>query len=135
MKIYNQNGRRLENANEWGNLRSRNRIYGMVVAIGLLLPIQASASGRISKLTFNVGIMEVSFDTTIGDDYQLQSRSSLSSGIWEDVGTSAKATEIFMVLEAPANQAQCFFRVLVSASSIPVAPGDPPLSPPPPPGG
>ncbi len=101
----------------------------MVIAGCMMLSLHTFASGKITKLTVTAGIVEVWFDTTVGERYQLQCRSSLESDNWVNIGASFKADAAVSIRTADASGSNCFFRVVKTTTA---ASPPPPPSPPPP---
>lgn len=103
----------------------------------LLMSSQAITPGRIDKINATATGVELTIETTAGDSYQVQCRTSLTSGEWVDQGLPFVADSSTSVWSVATTESNCFMRVVATNQYLTYIsdPGAPPPPPPPPPMG
>lgn len=101
------------------------------IMTGCLVAVHTEASEKIIRVRLNGEGLALTVETSVGESYQLQCRTSLVSGEWVDLGADFLAVSTNTVRTVTASETHCFLRVVEAPGNLPN--DEPPLPPPPPP--
>lgn len=109
---------------------NEKRIIIAVIAATLSLWATAWADGTIMKVKKVERKLDLKTWTVIGNKYQLQCTTNLTSGVWEDVGVEFTADLTTTNLAVNTEADSCWFRVVEKkvAHAAPTSPPNPPPS-------
>ena len=109
-----------------------NRILCVSMVVYMLVMQQVFAAGKITEIIVNDSSIELAFETTVGEIYQVQYCDNLLSGIWTNAESLFQASSDSSVRIVANNRSSCLFRV-IKMETFPVEESLPPPAPPPPP--
>jgi hypothetical protein len=86
---------------------------GQTINAGFFMLVPATASGPTVTATASAGNVTLSIATVTGSNYQVQTRSSLSTGTWGNVGAALSGNNAVQTMQFPTSGSAGFYRVQI----------------------